>query len=210
MNRQQVVTLLIVGFVSLSCGQSSARKEDPPDLQKYIADVREHGMTDYARGDLNTVASIRTGGMILTFEKEEATGSFSQGYMGTGGCPLKGADQKGLKEKQAKLQEKNDRDMVILRKYADSDGSGFVTTAESREFKDLVEFGYLAAHVVESETTATAVLARARRLAPDQVVARIAKYNELAKRLNESSEFKSPLVDLTGPASHAAGSGSGT
>ena len=208
MNREQAVALVMLGVVGLSCGQLSAPRGDPPDFQAYMAEVRKLGMTESASGDLSTVAMIRTGASLLRFLKDEITGEYSPSYESTA-CPVPGADPEMNRQWHAELQERIDHDMELLRKQADWDGSSFVSTVEGSEFRKLVEFGYLANHIVASEPAAAAVLARAARMAADQVASRVAQYNALARQLNESSEFKAPLVDLTEAEARAAKSGPG-
>ncbi len=184
MNRERLVSLVIAGVAGLSCGQFSACSEDPHDLQAYLTEVRELGMTESAQSDLTAVAAIRTGGMLLTFSKDDVRGPYLTSYMSTA-CPVPGADPERIKELQAALQRRVERDMVILRQLADHDASGFVSTSEAREFRELVEFGYLAAHIVKSEAAATSILARSARMAEDKVAARVAEYDTLARIIHE-------------------------
>ena len=208
MNWKQVGALVVIGSLGLSCGQFSTARGEPPDFQAYMLEVRKLGMTESASGDLSMVANIRTGGLLLTFPKDEITGAHGASYQSTA-CPVPGADARITRQWQAELQMRAELDMEILRKHADRDGSGFISTAEGSEFRKLVEFGYLAAQIVESDAASTTEVARAARLSVEQVEARVAQYNALARRLNESSQFKIPLVDLTGPGARAADSGPG-
>jgi len=196
MKRKQFLLLIVIATPGLSCGQLSGSRTDPPDFRAYVAEVRKLGMTESAKGSLNVVASIRTGGMLLTFAKDEVTGSYDRSYQSTA-CPVPGTDPEILRRWQAEVQKRVDDDLDILRKHADRDASGFVSTVEGQEFLDLVEFGYLAAHIVEAEGASGEILARAASLSIDQADARVARYNALVKQLNASSEFKSPLIDLT-------------
>ena len=208
MKRNPFVVVVVVGTVGLCCGQVWAARGDPLDFQAYVAEVRKAGMTESAKDDLSMVASIRTGGTLLTFQKDKMTGSCDFSYTGTA-CPVPGADPEAVRQRQTELQHRVERDSEILRKHADVDRSGFVSTAEGREFRNLIEFGYLAAHIVESEGATAADIARAARLATDETVARVAKYNDLARQLNGASEFQVPLVNLTGAESRAARSDPG-
>ncbi|HEV8699808.1 MAG TPA: hypothetical protein VGV60_00890 [Candidatus Polarisedimenticolia bacterium] len=201
-----VLILVMALIAGLSCEQFSARREGPADFQTYVAQVQKLGMTESAQGDLSMVANIRTGGTLLTFVKDDLTGTYERSYMGTA-CPVPGANLERVKEWQTELQKRVERDMPILRQLADRDASGFVSTAEGREFRELFEFGYLAAQIVKSEAAPTSVLARSGRVAEHEVAARVAEYNRLANRLNQSSEFTVPVVELTGLEARAAGSG---
>jgi hypothetical protein len=171
-----------------------------------MTEVRKLGMTESASGDLSMVANIRTGGSLLIFPKDEITGAYGRSYQGTA-CPIPGADPEVTRQWQAEVQKRVERDMEILRKHADRDGSGFISTVEGREFRDLVEFGYLAAHIAESDAASATDVARAARLTAEQVEERVAQYNAVARRLNELSQFKIPLVELTAPGARASGPG---
>jgi len=203
MTRERVVTLVLAVVAGLSF---SACRADPHDLQAYVIEVRNLGMTESAESDLSMVAAIRTGGTLLTFSKDDVSGLYLSSYMSTA-CPAPGADPERIKEWQAELQGRVERDVVTLRHLADRDASGFVSTPEAREFRELVEFGYLAAHIVKSEAAAISILARAAHMAENKVAGRVAEYNTLAERLNESSDVKVPMVDLTGHEVRALESG---
>lgn len=60
--------------------------------------------------------------------------------------------------------------------------------------RDLLEFGCLAAHVLEEAGATIDLVAREERLAQEAAAARIQEYNALAERLNGASDVKVPIV----------------
>jgi hypothetical protein len=189
------VGFAILGVTVLYCSPPDSVGGDPPDMAAYIAQIRELGMTERAKGDLSMVAGIRVGSTLLLFEKSAVPGRYATSFMSTA-CPVPGADPDAVKEWQDELRDREDSDMSLLREHADLDRSGFVSTQEAMEFRGLVEFGYLAAHVTQHEGTSLDIVARAVGLKASETQARVGRYNNLAKRLNDFSEYKVPLVRL--------------
>jgi hypothetical protein len=85
-------------------------------------------------------------------------------------------------------------DLLALQRFADLDGSGFVTTEEGRAFQSLVEFGYLASQLSENESVTVEMLAAASGKAVDGAQKRLREYLALVGRLHAAGLDGLPSV----------------
>jgi hypothetical protein len=189
------VAVSIVAFVTLSVPCVITRAEEPRDFLDYVAKARESGMTESAQSSLMSIASIRTGGTLLKFTKSSAAGQYGRSYSSVG-CPVPGADPEKVAKFQADLKAKETTDLLALRKYADADGSGFVSTREASSFRDLMEFGLFADFILHDEGGDLDALARASFMKAKDVRGRIESYDRVAEGLNAASPYKMPIVSL--------------
>ena len=144
------------------------------DLEAYIAGIRSSGMSEYAAGDLRSVAYPLAGASRLRVQRT-GTRVTSWGYEPTM-CFLPGADEKSRALRQ-KIQAKAETWMTYLKKHADADGSGFVTTEEGRALRRKIERGLMAVDL--GATFAAEDLARAMNDDPKQVVGDLAAYGRI-------------------------------
>jgi len=172
-----------VFLVACTCFGVGIRAEDPPDLVEHVETVRKEGMTEAAREDLTVVASIRTGSLQLRFVEADGPGELTPVYGGTS-CELPGTEHGRVARLGASLRKATLEDRDTLRAWADTDGSGFVSTAEAASFREIVELGYLAAWIVDRHGVSLDRIAAAAAVPPEEAEARIIRYNELAASLN--------------------------
>lgn len=161
--------------------------DDPPDLLDYIAKIRESGMSEGAEGSLRSIASIRAGATILKYRKDDRSGRYWASYSSTA-CPLPGADPAKVAEWQATLRAKTSAEMDRLKPLADRDSSGFVSSEEAWELRELFEFGILAVQVQEAEGPGIQKLATASGLKSEDAESRLASYRVLAKKMPDEGE----------------------
>ena len=177
-----------------------ARATDSPELQRYIDEARVFGMGEGARMTLRTVASVTTGGSIVTFAKVPGSDEYSQRYQSTS-CPPRSADSLALLEWKKEFNARIDPEVEALRAIADTDSSGFVSGPEASSCRELIESGYFIAFLRAQGTVADSEIAKAVHVDEAALSARIEKYNDAAVRLNGRRhgplEPRLPLVTLS-------------
>jgi len=178
-----------------ACSGSVLLAQDPKDSLEHAEKIRKDGMTEAALEDLDVVASLRTGETLLRFTEGETAGGYVRSYTGTS-CGLPGTDHGRVAQLQAALRKTNLEDRDALRAYVDADGSGFVSTAEASDFRELIEFGHLAAFVIEEKGPYLDRIATAAALSPEETEAKIARYNGIAERLNAGTRHPMPVIRL--------------
>jgi len=179
MTRIAPIIFLFAGGMVMACGNAPTTQDsppDPPELQAYIAAVRRSKMTDGAQSYLRSVASIVTGGVLLTFPRDPDSGEYGRGLQSTT-CPLPGADSLAVAEWTRELRNRIGNMVMELRALADTDGSGFVTDLEASQLRELVEFGYFVHYLTTSEHATLPTVAEATHLEPEQLKDRVNKYN---------------------------------
>jgi hypothetical protein len=160
-----------------------------------VGTISKNGMTEAALEDLNIVASLRTGETRLLFTEGEEAGAYVRSYTGTS-CNLPGTDHGRVAQLQAALRKTTLEDREALRPYVDADRSGSVSTAEASEFRDLIEFGHLAAFVIEEKGPYLDRIATAAALSPEETAAKLARYNRVAERLNAATRHPMAVIRL--------------
>lgn len=191
----KLVGCLVAIALACACFGAAARADDPADLVRHVERVRELGMTESALEDLDLVASIRTGDKLLRFIEGETPGEYAPTYSGTS-CNLPEAEHGRVAQLQAALRTATVEDRETLRAYADGDGSGFVSTAEAAGFRELIEFGFLAAWIMKEEGESLDRIATAASLPPEKTEAMIDRYNSAAERLNAATRHPMPVIRL--------------
>jgi hypothetical protein len=175
-------------------GMAQAQVEKS-DLEAYIEQIRASGMTETARMQIHSVASVYAGGTILEYRQDEASGQYWPSYM-SATCPKPDADPPEVEQwKQLRVSE---ADVLVdrLKPFADADQSGFVTTGEAGDFRYLIEFGHLVAQVVRDEGGTLQQVARASGMGPADAKARIAAYNALSSRIVQAGVAELPEAIL--------------
>jgi hypothetical protein len=184
--------LISLAFV---CLDSGARAGDPADLVRHVEKIRELGMTEAALADLDRIAAIRTGEQFLTFVEGETPGEYVLSLADTS-CKLPEAAHGRTAQLQTALRKATVEDREALRAHADADGSGFVSTEEAAELRDLIEFGYLAAWMAGESVASLDRIADSSSLAPEDAEAKVARYNRLAGILNAETRHRMPVIRL--------------
>jgi len=174
--------LSLVGQMALLTWLTGSRvwAAKPDDLQRYFAEARESGTSEWARIQLRTVASITTGGSILSFAKS-AQGEYYPSYQ-SASCPA-GLDSMAVRQWQSESRQRIEPEVARLRLISDSDSSGFVSSAEANAFRELIEFGYFVDALIKGGEDLDEVV-RARRMTLEEVRERVRRYNVDASRIN--------------------------
>src|SRR5689334_6149584 len=149
----------------------------PSDLERYLKERRAAGMTEGAEMYLNSIADVRSGGTFLTFEKRP-DGGYSGFYMSTT-CARPGADPKRLAAFRQQIEKKMATELQPLKKLADADGSGFVSTREGEDTLKLIEFAWEVTYLVDREGRDRSQLAHAMGLTPSTFDQKLRDYRSL-------------------------------
>ncbi len=179
---KHTMSALALAVLSALIAVDAVAGGDPPDLLEYIARIRESGMSESARGALGMIAGVRAGSTILKYERADGSPRYWATFTSTG-CPLPGADPGKVAEWQASLRAKEEAEFERLKPLADKDGSGFVSTEEGNEFRELMEFGVLAEQVREAEGPGLEKVAMASGLEMKEAEAKLERYRSLLGRL---------------------------
>ncbi len=159
-----------------------AQAQNPPDLDSYIATIREQGITESGKNQIMTAVSIRIGQSMLTFDEDAQTGRFVPTFRSTS-CPVPGADPAVTARLQADFATAREAEFNALKPIADADGSGFVSSEEGLAFRTAFEFGSLAQSVVDRHGYSIAAICRASGLDEVTVEAQLSMLDELGKRV---------------------------
>jgi hypothetical protein len=126
-------SILSAGLTLLACGAHAQS-----DFDEHVASIRDSGMTERARGDVRTVASILAG--TTTFEaRRSPDGSVGRSYGGPGPDGTV-PTQHQLRARAAAGEAWTD----FLKTQADTDHSGFVSTEEGQALRRTIETGLVA------------------------------------------------------------------
>ena len=152
----------------------------PSDLERYMEERRAAGMTEGAEMYLNSIADVRSGGTLLTFERQP-DGTYSHLYMSTT-CARPGADPKKLAAFRRQIETKRAAELQPLKKLADADGSGFVSTSEGVKTRTLIEFAWEVTDLVGREGRDRLRLAHVMGLTPATFDQNLRDYRNLLRR----------------------------
>lgn len=137
--------LSFLGLLLISAGAVLAGDEMPADLREYIDQIKASGMSESAASHLRMVAASESGEMLYVIEKDETDkfvgASYSSQFCGKPG--LSGEALAKLQEEQKKAEELSLKELERIKKVADRDGSGFISTAEGGQVRDLYFFAKL-------------------------------------------------------------------
>jgi hypothetical protein len=188
--------LFAVLFVLASVAAAGAQQGKPSDLESYLESIRAARISEVGRSQILTIAGICAGATILDYRKDESSGRYWPSYT-SATCPKPDADPPQVEQwKKLRLSE-SDVLTDKLKPFADTDGSGFVTTKEASDFRWLVEFGYLVNQVNREEGTSAALIARASGYDTGEVARKVKEYDALAHKIDEAGVTKLPQVKLT-------------
>jgi hypothetical protein len=136
---------------------------DFPDSEfwDYARDIYERGGTDEASEALWTIAQVRAGVLLLEFEPQK-TGVYRKRYTNTY-CVRSDDSQAEAMEREIRQKTRAEADR--LRRIADRDGSGFVSTREGGDLKRSYELGQLVA-LLQKESSPDPLAQRVLRAFP--------------------------------------------
>ncbi len=172
----------------------SARAADPPDFRRYVDTIRAKGMTEEAEASLRLLAGLRTGQTQLVMVRDARTGNYAVSYEAAA-CPRAASDEEARRNAEGRARAL-EHEIATLRPYADGDRSGFVSSEEAQRFRVLVESGYKAGQVIESEGPSAAALSRALVMTGDELRRWQAAYRELSGRLARAGAAPLPPVEI--------------
>jgi hypothetical protein len=152
----------------------------PSDLERYMEERRAAGMTEEAEMNLGSIADVRSGGTFLTYQKRP-DGTYSRLYMSTT-CARPGADPKKLAAFRRQIEERMAIELQPLKKLADANGSGFVSTREGVGTRDLIEFAWEVTYLADHEGRDRRRLAHAMGLTPTTFDQTLRDYRNLLHR----------------------------
>ncbi len=166
---------------------------DPPDMAAYFDEIRATGVTEMGASHLSSVAGIRLGETIFQFFFDEDSGCYGRSYSSTS-CGLPGEDPEERRLRLAEIWRKRKVAISSLLPFVDADGSGFVTTDEARVFRDLVEFGYLAAMLSAEDPVSVEELATAACEEIEQATIKLETYLETNQRVEAAGLEPFPAI----------------
>jgi hypothetical protein len=160
---------------------TACSRESPPDLERYLMTIREAGMSEGAQQALRSVAVVRIGQTLLSFEKDSTTGQYARVYH-SASCPVRGATAEQLKAWREGLDKAATKEVERLRSLADFDSSGFITTEEGLKFRRLAETGLEAAYICRHDVCTQEALSTAIGLPPASLRELLGEYKDLQER----------------------------
>jgi hypothetical protein len=149
----------------------------PSDLKSYLEERRAAGMTDGAEMYLKSIAAVRSGARTLTYQKEP-DGTYS--YRSAWARPS--TDPKQLAALKGELEKKVATELPPLKKLADADGSGFVSTPEGKGTYDLIAFAWEVTYIAGREGRDRRQLAHIMGLTPATFDQTLRDYRNLLRR----------------------------
>ena len=191
------ILTIAVGIAVSSVGPAlGSADKNTAELESYIAQVCEFGMSEKAYELIQWVAKLASGKMEIDYRKDGVSGKYIATYssVSISNCTATGTNRRVLDDP---LSPELKRLMVLLRPLSDADSSGFVTTAEAKEFYSLVEFGQKVKAAIMFEGPVTGSVASALDLTTNELLARVGKYNNLVREAESAGVygFKPVLVN---------------
>jgi hypothetical protein len=159
----------------------SCSKPSDPELGAYLETIRIQRMTVEARGDLHFIAQVRVQLGTVTYLKDADGPSYSTTFA-TQMCLRPGLDSASAARFTARNDSTIQAEVERIRSLVDSDSSGFVTTSEASEFRELFMDQLLAQHIAETEHGPEQDFMKAKGFTPDQLTAFKSKYAALYDR----------------------------
>lgn len=158
---------------------------DPPDLAACLESIRDQGMSEMARSQLIDISGMVLGHHTLEYIEDPESGRFWQRFT-SNLCPLPGTDPEELASLQKTRTAESDSLIALLRPLADSDESGFVSTAEALEMNETYRFGLLLRAVGAKQPVTVDALCVAAGLSREVVQARISAHELMSARAREA------------------------
>lgn len=185
------ILLVIAGQVAV------APTPDPPDLAAYIAEVRAAGATEDAQGALEMVTSIIAGDSLLEFRKGES-GEYGNSYSNAT-CMKPGLSSEEMASLRKEAADRRAPVLKALRHFADTDGSGFISSKEGWSVRRTFEFGAKLSFLVEKEGRDKDRLCKLLHVGASEFDASVERYSALVKALaGVPVRYLPPAVALEG------------
>jgi hypothetical protein len=127
---------------------------------------------------LREVASVQLGYVQISYEVDEESGQCKVRF-NNAACVTMQADPEQLKAQMKIQQDELHKQILLLGPLADEDESGSVSREEGARFRDLFEFGHLAAHCPVEGIPDLPRLAQAVGLDSTEVEKKLSDYRQL-------------------------------
>ena len=138
-------------------------------------------MDEDAYFSLRAVAGVQLGYILISYDLDEESGRCRTRFSNAA-CPNMQADPEQLKADQKRQQDDLHRQIILLGPAADEDGSEFVSGEEGARFRDLFEFGHLAANCFGDGNPDLPNLARAAGLEAEEAAENLRGYRNIQAR----------------------------
>lgn len=132
-----------------------ATQTDPRDMTAYVRDIKASRMSEVAKSDLTRIASVIVGETTYAFRHDEQRDAYWGPVYTPAQCPRLGMSESEVSAWRQELDQRRAPVIERLLKYADTDRSGFVSTAEAADARRTFEFGLKVAFIKTSETAVT-------------------------------------------------------
>jgi len=130
---------------------------------------------------LREVAAIQLGFILISYDLDEETEQCQTRFSNVA-CPNIQTGPEQLKAAQKLQQDELHRQILLLAPVADVDCSGSVSSKEGARFRDLFEFGHLAAHCFGEGDPDLPKLARAAGLESKEAAKNLRDYRNIQTR----------------------------
>lgn len=161
------------------------------DFEQYVEQIRKSGMTEQAASSIRMAASLVSGASLLEAKMSPDGKGVGRSYT-SAYCFKPGADPEKVRAAREQIEAKMQVWTEFFKKAADTDGSGFVSTAEGAALRDRVELGLLAPQIETAESVDKLVELLHQDRA--QVVEGLAAYAQLRKSATQQGLEGMPEV----------------
>lgn len=146
--------------------------------------AQDADMPENAYFALREVASVQLGFVLISYEVDAETGICRKRFSNAA-CSTSQGDAKQLVAERQNQEKQLHEQVLLLVPVADDDHSGSVSEVEGVRFRDLFEFGHLAANCFNDDETELNRLAKAMNLDLQEIEKSMSQYQRLK---NESPE----------------------
>ncbi len=196
--RDHTVTVAWLAGILLMCGCESKSSSDPTDLVRYCQEARSSGMSERAHDSLSMIAKLEVRTIILTAQRDPTTSTYFWNYLNTA-CPSSSPSVGQVESWNAQQVARENEVVALLKRAADSDDSGFVSSEEGNKFRATLELGLRAALILEDCPNCTRdQLASALGVTAEDLTEKLAVYDTVRSRAPKGalSTFSSVPIDL--------------
>jgi hypothetical protein len=168
-------------------------RSDPPDMQFYFKGIRKSGMSERAYTTLEWIASARAGTVAPVCQRDPNTGAYQVIYI-SAYCMSPYANRDSVRAQDDRRGRLQDQELERLKKIADSDHSGFVSTPEALALQSLFELGWKFPKVLDDEHGDSTMIYFRMAMSPRELRETLGSYRQLSAKL--VAEGGPPLTEL--------------
>lgn len=194
------ITRLLLGFAVLAVAAIPVAGADPckelsaagADARTYVHDVLASGGSESAIDSIRTIAAIQLEDIALSFEKVH--GTLQTGFM-SGFCPKPGMTAAEVEKLRAPMNAAIEQQTKRLVMVADSDRSGFVSTAEGSTFREVVIGGLQIEAALDLTNKSQDEAAKLLGISPEVLRRRAREFDQILPKLNveDDKPWRVPL-----------------